>query len=191
MRRKQLEEDYNDCWIYILLLTTLTILIQSIKSYKFSLMGASISYNVFLLPGVFFLANYICKKYDYKKAIAAIAISGVVFVSFMVMMGFSMGRGLILSSLVGDFCGYIVSQFINLTIYIFLLNNKSLSLFLIFLISLFKLYFLISNLLYDLYINEFRYCYIRWILDQIFCNHRNRGSTFTSYILCRQEYSKR
>ena len=123
MRKKQLEESYDDCWIYILLLTTLTILIQSVKSYKFTIMGSLISYNVFLIPGIYFLSNYICKKYDYKKAIAAIAISGVIFVGFMVTMEFALGRGLVLYSLIGDFSGYVVSQFVNLMIYVFLLNN--------------------------------------------------------------------
>lgn len=122
-KKKQLEETYDDCWVYILLLTTLTILIQSVKSYKFIVLGSYISYNVFLIPGIYFLSNYICKKYDYKKAISAIAISGVIFVGFMVTMEFALGRGLVLSSLIGDFCGYIVSQFVSLMIYLFLLNN--------------------------------------------------------------------
>ena len=101
MKKKQLEEEYNDCWIYILLLTTLTILIQSIKSYKFQLMGSYIGYNIFLIPGTYFLTNYICKKYDYKKAMAAIAISAVIFVGFIVTMEFAMGKGLVLSNLLG------------------------------------------------------------------------------------------
>ena len=150
MRRKQLEEDYNDCWIYILLLTTLTILIQSIKSYKFSLMGASISYNVFLLPGVFFLANYICKKYDYKKAIAAITISGTLLVLFVIIMSFALGERFILSSITGEFCAYIGSQLVNLTIYMFLLNNTKSPYLLVLLTYIFSLivYYMYVSLTY-------------------------------------------
>ena len=150
MRKRQLEEEYNDCWIYVLLLTTLAILIQSIKSYKFTVMGCVISYNVFLIPGIYFLSNYICKKYDYKKSMAAIAISGVIFVGFMVTMEFALGRGLVLSTLIGDFCGYVVSQFVNLMIYVFLMNNTRSPYILIFLTYLFSIiiYYMIYTLIY-------------------------------------------
>ncbi len=150
MRKKQLEEAYNDCWIYILLLTTLTILIQSVKNYYFTVNGCLISYNIFLIPGIYFLSNYICKKYDYKKAVSAIAISGVIFVGFMVTMEFAMGRGLVLSNLIGDFCGYIVSQFVNLMIYLFLLNNTKSPYILILLTYLFSIiiYYMIYTLIY-------------------------------------------
>ncbi len=150
MRKKQLEESYNDCWIYILLLTTLTILIQSVKSYKFTIMGTMISYNILLIPFIYFLTNYICKKYDYKKAISAVAISGVIFVGFMVTMEFALGRGLVLSTLLGDFFGYVVSQFVNLMIYLFLLNNTRSPYILIVLTYLFSIiiYYMIYTLIY-------------------------------------------
>ncbi|MBR4693446.1 MAG: hypothetical protein IKQ06_06030 [Bacilli bacterium] len=150
MKKKQLVEEYNDCWIYVLLLTTLTILIQSVKSYKFMFMGCELGYNIFLIPGIYFLSNYICKKYDYKKAIAAIAISGVIFVGFIVTMEFALGKGLVLSTLVGDFCGYVVSQFVNLMIYVFLLNNTRSPYILVLLNYIFSIivYYMIYTLMY-------------------------------------------
>ena len=150
MKKKQLEEEYDDCWIYILLLTTLTVLIQSVKSYKFTIMGSLISYNIFLIPGIYFIANYICKKYDYKKAIAAIAISSVTFVGFMVLIEFALGRGIVLSSLVGTFFGYVISQYINLMIYTFLLNNTKSPYLLVFMNYLFSIiiYYMMYTLIY-------------------------------------------
>jgi len=118
-----IEDNYNDCWIYILLLTTLTILLESIKTYEFNIMGVGVSYATLGIPFTYFIVNYIYKKYDYKKAIAAISISGVITICFMAMMSFALGKNLILSNLTGEFCGYIVSQFVNLTIYAFILNN--------------------------------------------------------------------
>ena len=118
-----IEDNYNDCWIYILLLTTLTILLESIKTYEFNIMGVGVSYATLGIPFTYFIVNYIYKKYDYKKAIAAISISGVITICFMAMMSFALGKNLILSNLTGEFCGYIVSQFVNLTIYAFTLNN--------------------------------------------------------------------
>ena len=35
-------------------------------------------------------------------------------------MAFAMGKTITLSSLSGEFCAYVISQFVNLTIYIFL-----------------------------------------------------------------------
>lgn len=123
MTKKKQEELYDDSWLYILLLTTLSILLESLETYKFQLMGVSISYAIILLPIVYLLVNYITKKYDYKKAVAAISISAVISVCFMAIVSFALGKSLILTSLTGEFCGYVVSQFVNLTIYNFLLNN--------------------------------------------------------------------
>ena len=63
----EIEDSYNDCWIYILLLTTLTILLESVKTYEFTFIGAYISYAVLGLPFAFLITNYITKKYDIIK----------------------------------------------------------------------------------------------------------------------------
>ena len=147
---KKKEVQYEDCWIFILLLTTLTILMESLKTYTFKISGVRLSYSLLLLPFAYFLTNYICKKYDYKKAIAGIAISGVMFVSFSGIMSFAMGERLILTSISGEFCGYVVSQFINLTIYMFLLNNTKSPFILVLLNYIFSLivYYMFYTLIY-------------------------------------------
>lgn len=149
-KKKTLEEEYNDCWIYMLLLTTVVILKESVKSYYFMIRGSMISYSIFLLPVVFFIVNYIEKKYDYKKAIAAIAISAVTAISYTAIISFAMGKRLILTSLTGDFCGYVASQFVNLTIYNFLLNNTKSPYILVFLTYLFSIivYYMIYTLIH-------------------------------------------
>ena len=149
-RKKKEEKYYDDCWMYILLLSTLVILLESLKNYTFKIAGVHLTYSLFLLPFVYFIVNYIAKKYDYKKAIASIAISGVLFVSFSAIMSFALGERLILSSVSGEFCGYVVSQFVNLTIYMFLLNNTKSPILLIFLNYLFSLiiYYMFYTLIY-------------------------------------------
>lgn len=148
--KKKKDEIYNDSWLYILLLTTLVILIESLKTYKFTIMGASITYGVFLLPITYLIVNYIAKKYDYKKAIAAIALSGVSFVFFVNIMSFALGERFILSSISGEFCGYVASQFVSLTIYLFLLNNTKSPLVLVFLNYIFSLivFYMFYTLIY-------------------------------------------
>ena len=150
IRRKKKENSYDDCWMYILLLTTLTILLESLKTYTFIIKGVRLTYSLFLLPLVYFIVNYICKKYDYKKAVSAIAISGVIFVSFTAIMSFALGERLILSSVSGEFCAYVVSQFLNLTLYVFISNNTNSSYLLIFLNYLLSLivYYMVYTLIY-------------------------------------------
>jgi uncharacterized PurR-regulated membrane protein YhhQ (DUF165 family) len=147
---KKKTNGYEDCYIYILLLTTLVILLKSLKTYTFNIFNIDLTYSLFLLPVVYLIVNYITKKYDYKKAIAAIAISGVISVCFTVLISFALGRQISLSSVSGEFCGYVISQFVNLTIYTFLLNNTKSPYFLIFLNYMFSLivYYMFYTLIY-------------------------------------------
>lgn len=173
-KKKELKQVDNDGWIYVLLLTTLSILIQSLRNYKVVLFGHTIGYGMFLIPVVFFLANYIVKQYDYKKGIAAIAISSVISVSFVAIIYFALGRNLILTRVCGDFLAYTVSQFVNLFIYQFLLSNKSKSYILVFLTYMFSviIYIMIYTLVYldSLIIDGYwvTYC-ITLILELVIC----------------------
>lgn len=141
MKKKNIsiEEKYEEFWIYILLLTTLVIFLSSLKSYTFTLMGVELTYAVFFLPLIYFVANYITKMFDYKKTVAAIAISGVMSICFLAIISFAMGKNLILTKHSADFCGYVVSQFFNLTIYQLLLANKKTTLINLFIVNLLSL----------------------------------------------------
>ena len=149
MKKKNIsiEEKYEEFWIYILLLTTLVIFLSSLKSYTFTLMGVELTYAVLFLPLIYFVANYITKMFDYKKTVAAIAISGVMSICFLAIVSFAMGKNLILTKHSADFCGYVVSQFFNLTLYQFLVSNKKntlINLFIVNLLSLIIFYFFYS-----------------------------------------------
>lgn len=150
VKRKKSDKYYDDSWMYILLLTTLVILLESLKSYMFKISDVYLTYSIFLLPLVYFLANYITKKYDYKKTVVAISVSGVMSVGFVAVMAFALGKQLMLSSLSGQFCGYVISQFVNLIIYSFLLNNTNSPGILVFLTYLFSLiiYYMFYTLIY-------------------------------------------
>ncbi len=157
IRRKKDEELYKDSWLYILLLTTLVILIESLRDYTFVLGGVSLSYSLIPLPLVYFMVNYIVKKFDYRKAVEAIAVSGVIFVCFSAILSFAFGERLILSSISGEFCGYAISQFVNLTIYYYIINNTEAPYVLVLLNYMFSLmvYYLFYTIIYlDLVIYE-------------------------------------
>ena len=46
MTKNKKNELYDDSWIYILLLTTLAILLESLKSYTFKISGVNITYSI-------------------------------------------------------------------------------------------------------------------------------------------------
>lgn len=152
MARKK--EIYDDSWMYILLLTTLAILALSIKTYKFTVLSRNISYTTLLLPLIYFNANYITKKYGYTKTLLAISISGVGMVLFVLLMNFALGKISLLSGISGEFCAYVTSQLVNLTIYNFLLKNTEMPFFLILLNYIFAL--IVFYMFYTLiYLNMF------------------------------------
>lgn len=137
--RKKKPQLYDDSWMYILLLTTLLILTTSIKSYTFTLSSIDLTYSVFLLPFLIFIANYITKKYGYRKTIVAISTSSVGMVLFNILMSLIVGKSIDLVFISSSFCAYVTSQFVNLTIYYFLLQNTNLPFILVFLTNIFSL----------------------------------------------------
>lgn len=174
MSRKSLNREDEDSWIYILLLTTLNILIQSIKSYSFIINNEYISYGVLLLPGVFFITNYICKRFGAKKAVAGIMISAVICSGYTAMISIVLGKTLIIKEIVAYLCGYVFSQIVNLFIYIFLLDNTKHNGLLFFLTYLFSIviYYMfytlthLSTIIEDGYWNKY---FITMGLEFIIC----------------------
>lgn len=147
---KKTKKLYDDSWMYILLLTTLTILLYSLSSYKFRIGEVNLSYSVLGLPLVFLIANYITKKYSYAKTITAIATSAVSMVIFILIMNFALGKATVLSNMSGHFCAYVVSQFVNLMVYYFILQNTTSKLPLVFLSYVFSLivFYMFYTLIY-------------------------------------------
>ncbi len=139
-RKKQIKnEQYEESWIYILLLATLVILIESLKNYSFQIDRLSVTYAIFLLPFIYLLTNYITKKYGSERSIVAISVSGIGMIIFCIMVNFILGKNFSISLVNGQFCGYVVSQFINLLIYNFLLGNTEQPFFMTFLTYMFSL----------------------------------------------------
>ena len=172
--KKKEDEIYNDCWLYVLLLTTLVILLESIKKYTFSIGQANLTYGIFLLPIQYFIVSYIAKKYDYKKAISAIAISGVFLVCFSATISFFLKESLILTNVSGEFFGYVVSQFVFLQIYLFLLNNTKFPPLIVYLDYLFSIFvfYIVYTLVYIYHINLNHYWtgfFITMLIQGIIC----------------------
>ena len=147
-----LKVENESWWVYVLLLSTIVILAQSLKDYTFSFDNITLTYSIFVLPIVYFVTNYITKKYGYTKSIVGISVSGVSLVLFSLIMSFVIGTKFSFYDICGGFCGYVVSQFVNLTIYQFLLVNTNNSFVLIYLTYLFA--FVVNYLFYTfIYMN--------------------------------------
>lgn len=116
---------YNDSWMYILLLSTIVILGESLKTYTFNLLGVNLTYVIFLLPFIFMVTNYITKKYGFKRTLTSIIISSISLIAFVLLMNFAIGKTFTISSISGGLAGYLVSQTINTMIYKFLLVNTN------------------------------------------------------------------
>lgn len=115
---------YDDSWMYTLLLSTVVILGESLKNYSFELFGVTLTYTIFILPVMYLLVNYITKKYDYKRAISAICISTAALVAYTYGISYSVGRAVSILDIAGEMAGYLLSQLVNLHIYLFMLNNS-------------------------------------------------------------------
>ena len=149
-QKEVLEVEQEGWWVYVLLLSTIVILAHSLKDYTFYVENLSLTYSIFILPVVYFVTNYITKKYGYAKSVIGIAMSGLLLVLFALVMSFVIGRNFSFYDISGEFCGYVVSQFVNLTIYQFLLVNTTGSFILTFLTYMFAfvVFYLFYTLLY-------------------------------------------
>lgn len=114
---------YNDSWMYILLLSTLVILVESLKTYYFTLFDVNITYSIFLLPVIYGVTNYITTKYGFRRTLLGIGISLVSVLAFILLMNFAIGKELDIASLSGGLVGYTISQLVNTLIYKFLTVN--------------------------------------------------------------------
>ena len=143
---------YDDSWMYILLLTTLIILTESIKGYTFKLLGYDISFSIILIPLIFIISNFITKKYSHKKTIFAISISTLCLILYLFIMCFAIGKEFIITDIIGDIGAYLAAQLINLILCTFLIYNTRPNAILIF--STYLLSLIIFYMVYTLvYLN--------------------------------------
>ena len=116
--KKQL---YDDSWMYILLLSTLVILTESIKKYSITILNVPITLSIVLIPLTLIITNYLTKKYDYRKTIFAIIISTLSLIGFLFITSFAIGKEFLIEPIIGDILAYIMMQIVNLLICYFLL----------------------------------------------------------------------
>ena len=113
----------QETWLYILFQIALVILLESVKSYRINFFNTSISYSMFVIPFVLFVAHYICKKYGVRNALIGTFASGIVTIIFMILISFAIGKTFIIKDYIGELFAYLISQTINIAFYEYILKN--------------------------------------------------------------------
>lgn len=118
-----MKNSVRDCSIYILFLTSLVILWGTLDSYGFMVRGKMFSYSFFVFPFLTFLVHDMDWRYHYQSASKAIALSTIFYICFYVITTFALGEVISLAKISSLFIGYMISQFLNLFLYEFLMKN--------------------------------------------------------------------
>ena len=110
-------------WVYILLLTSVTILGWVLGKFDFSIGKTTLTIAVFAYPFRYFIANIITKKYGYKETMNGISYSACLLLLFAIVASLLGQHDVDYVPLTGELFGYMLSQMINLSIYYYLLIN--------------------------------------------------------------------
>ena len=121
----QVRKKYNDSWIYIFLLSSLVILIESSKAYTINIFSKDITIVIFLIPFIYAITNYITKIYGFQRGLNAIGISTLSLLIYIILINFAIGKELLINDFLGGILGYVISQLVNIMIYKFLLSNTN------------------------------------------------------------------
>lgn len=141
--KKELKIERNDSWIYIVLLSALSILISSTRKYTFSIWDIDIEYKTLLIPFVYYI---IIKKYKYKKSIVSLLTAVASVLLYMIILSFALNKKIDLVQIVAETIPLLISGLVNIFIYHYLLINTKKNKILIFLNYLFSI--IIYNQLY-------------------------------------------
>lgn len=134
---------------YTFLLSALAIFIVSLNSFKFNLFGNNISYSIFILPLLYFVVNVILKEIGDRSAKIAIFVSTIVLYFAGLLTDILFGIDVNLFKYFGLVLAYFVSQFLNFSIYYYMLGNYRTPLLLVIFNLIFCL--LVNNMLYMLF----------------------------------------
>ena len=122
-KKRVVKKEEIGSWVYILLLTSVTILGWVLGKFDFSIGKTTLTIAVFAYPFRYFIANIITKKYGYKEAMNGISYSACLLLLFAIVASLFGQHDVDYVPLTGELFGYMLSQMINLSIYYYLLIN--------------------------------------------------------------------
>ena len=122
-KKRVVKKEEVGSWVYILLLTSVTILGWVLGKFDFSIGKTTLTIAVFAYPFRYFIANIITKKYGYKETMNGISYSACLLLLFSIVASLLGQHDVDYVPLTGELFGYMLSQMINLSIYYYLLIN--------------------------------------------------------------------
>ncbi len=122
-KKRVVKKEEVGSWVYILLLTSVTILGWVLGKFDFSIGKTTLTIAVFAYPFRYFIANIITKKYGYKETMNGISYSACLLLLFAIVASLFGQHDVDYVPLTGELFGYMLSQMINLSIYYYLLIN--------------------------------------------------------------------
>ena len=123
-KKRVVKKEEIGSWVYILLLSSITILGWVLGKFDFTIGKATLTVAVFAYPFRYFVANIITKKYGYKEAMNGISYSACLLLLFAIVAGLLGEQDINYIPLTGELFGYMLSQMLNLSIYYYLLINS-------------------------------------------------------------------
>ena len=142
--KKRKNEEEVGSWVYILLLSSTTILAWVLNKFDFEFGKVTLTLAVFVYPFLYFIANIITKKYGVKESINAITYSAGLMLLFAMVAGILTEQEIDYIPLTGELFGYMMSQAVNLSIYFYLYMN-----------TLMGKFVLLANYVFVMMINNF------------------------------------
>ena len=123
-KKRVIKKEEIASWVYILLLTSITILGWVLGKFDFSIGKTTLTVAIFAYPFRYFVANIITKKYGYKETMNGISYSACLLLLFAIVASLLGQQDVDYVPLTGELFGYMLSQMINLSIYYYLLINN-------------------------------------------------------------------
>ncbi len=160
-REKEINEEVKSLsFSYIFLYVATIILYVSLNSFTFYVFDMKFSYNIFILPFVFFLIDVILKEVGYKVGIKAIFVGLFIFILMNYLIDTIFGLDFNLYKYLGVAFTFFISNFVNLLIYNFMLYNFKTPLMLVILTLVFSC--LIYNMFYYIVTLELNFSTFFW-----------------------------
>jgi len=122
-KKRVVKKEEIGSWVYILLLTSVTILGWVLGKFDFEIGKTTLTIAIFAYPFRYFIANIITKKYGYKETMNGISYSACLLLLFAIVANLLGQHDVDYVPLTGELFGYMLSQMINLSVYYYLLIN--------------------------------------------------------------------
>lgn len=160
-KEKRINEEVKSLsFSYNFLLIATIIFFTSLSSFTFYVFDMRFSYNVFILPFIFFLVDVILKEVGLNEAIKSVAISTVFYLLFTYFIDAIFGVDTSILKYLGVTFAFLISNIVNLMIYYFMLDNFKTPFFFVLINLVFSC--LIYNMFYFLFALRFNFSDTFW-----------------------------